>query len=141
MIRQEPNDTLSCLTDFYRFYNDSDALGDVARWYLPNGSDITFDNNSDIYMSSDQGVAYLHRKNNALMPTGTFRCEVFDSNKTRQSIYVKVYYESMSNNSSPTITVGTRENRAVLGGAAAGGMLLMLILAAGIVLAIFAIRR
>lgn len=98
-------------------------------------------------MSSNQGVVRLHRKSNALMPTGTFRCEILDSNRTRQNIYVQVYYESMSSSSFPDYTVETVVSEtgvsgAVLGGAAAGGTLLTLIIIAGILLALmFAIRR
>ena len=142
-IGEGPNEALLCLTDFYHFFNDSDAIENIGRWYYLNGSAVTLDTNNDIYMSNDGGVVRLHRKNNAVMPTGIFRCEILNSNKTRQSIYVEVYYESTSiTGSSPINMVGAGVSGAVLGGAAVGGILLISVITAGILLAIiYAIRR
>ena len=141
MIRDEPEEALLCLTDIYQFFNDSNAHTAVGQWYFPDGTEVN--TNNDIYMSRSQGVARLHRRNNALMPTGKYQCEILNSNKTRQSIYVEVYYESTSiTGSSPANTVGAGVSGAVLGGAAVGGMLLISVITAGILLAIiYAIRR
>ena len=138
MIGDGPDDVLLCLTDLYQFFNN--AFDNGGQWYLPNGSAVSLDLNSDIYMTRGLGVARLHRKNNALMPIGRFQCEIFDSNKISQSIYVRVFH-NMPTSSSPAVTVGAGVSGAVIGGAAAGGTLLIIAIATGIVLATLAIKR
>ena len=142
MIGEEYEETLLCLTDFYQFFNESEVIKDIGQWYFFNGSAVTLNTSNDIYMTNDLGVARLHRRNKALIPTETFRCEIPDSNNITQSIYIRVYYESMLTTTSPTVTVEEEVSGAILGGAALGGMLLMVIITAGIILALlFAIRR
>ena len=98
MIGEGPDEALLCVTDLYEFLNESDTIGNVGQWYFHNGSNVSLNMDNDIYMSlsSGLGVVGLHRKNDTLLPTGTFRCDILDSNENRQSIYVEVYYESIS---------------------------------------------
>ena len=145
MIGEGHDEALLCLTDYYQFFNESDDLGDIGHWYFPNGSTTAqgTESDSDIYATEGLGVVGLNRRSNTFMPIGTFRCDILDSNKTNQSIYVNVvhYPEDMSTSSSPTTTVKAgidMKSGAAVGGAVAGGLLLM---TAGTALVMFAIWR
>ena len=166
MIGEEPNEALLCLTDLHQFINDSEAIRNVGQWYFLNGSsllNVSLNTTEGIYMTSDLGVVRLHQKtisNNYLRPVGRFQCDILDSNKTRQHIYIRVYYESVSTtstslashpdtsfagsslpgsdpeseaNSSPTtccVSAEAEVSVAVIGGAGVGGLLLVLIIVA-----------
>ena len=145
MIGEGHNKALLCLTDLYQFFNESvEDYGGVGQWYLLNGSAIALENDtdSDIYVSGGLGVVRLNHRSNTskLMPIGKFRCDILDSNKATQSIYVNVVYnrEDMSISSSPATTVKAGISGAAVGGAVAGGVLLI---TAGTAIVILAIWR
>ena len=98
----------------------------------------------DMYITRDNGTVCLHRQNNVTMPTGLFRCEIPDANRTNQSILVNVVnniatYDNMitSDFAVPTSNPSL-PNVAVVAGASIGGLVLIF---AGFVLVIFAINR
>ena len=161
MIGEESDEALLCLTDLYQFVIDREAIGNVGQWYFPNQSTVSHNMNNDIYMTLSRGlgVVRLHRKNNTLLPIGKFRCDILDSDKIRQCIYITVYDDSVSttssslasfpgsdpDSSSPTsccITSEAEVSVAVIGGAGVGGLLLVLIIVVvGIILVIHSIKR
>jgi hypothetical protein len=102
MIGEEPDEALLCVTDIYQFFNDSEIIRNVGRWYFLNGSSsstVSTNMSNAIYMTSDLGVVRLHRKNtgNNSLPFERLRCEILDSSNISQCIYATVYYnESMS---------------------------------------------
>ena len=87
----------------------------------------------DIYTSRSQEVVRLHRKNNAIMPTGVFHCKILDSNFMNQSIYVRILpiHQGLMRDSISSL----------LAGAAGAVVCGLLIITAGLVLTVFAIRR
>jgi hypothetical protein len=121
MVGDDDNGTLLCFTDLYQFYNNSRDLRDDGKWYFPNKTPVS--TSGDIYVSRGYGVVGLNRKNHTMMPTGRFHCEILDSSRTPQHLYIhlKVYEESKSND-----IIGP-----VVGGAVLGGILLV---AAGIII-------
>ena len=131
MIGDEDNETLLCFTDLYQFYNNSGDFRDAGKWYFPNGTLVN--TSGDIYVSRGHGVVGLSRKNHTMMPTGRFHCEILDSNRTLQHLYIhlKVYDESVPTKSD--VIIGP-----VVGGAVLAGLLLI---AAGILPTILLIRR
>ena len=153
MIGEEPDAALLCLTDLYQFFNESEVIEeyDVGQWYFLNGSAVSLNPINDIYTSRDLGIVRLHRKNNTSLRIGRFRCDILDSNKIRQRIYVldpsyPGYVPGNEANSSPTatpccVTVEAKVSAAVIGGAGAGGLLLMIITTVGIILVILFIKR
>ena len=63
-----------------------------SEWYFPNGTTVgTSDAGSDLYRNRGPSVVRLNRRNNAMMPTGVFHCEIPDASGTRQDIYVGIY--------------------------------------------------
>ena len=89
------------------FTNKSDCCrrseGQVSgEWYFPgNGSTVgTSGGAGSIYRNRGPSVVRLNRRNNAMMPSGVFRCEIPDANGTNQNIYVGVYSVE---NGAPTI--------------------------------------
>lgn len=156
MIGEEPDAALLCLTDLYQFFNANEVIEDVGQWYFFNGSAVSLNPVHDIYMSRDSGIVRLHRKNNTSLRIGRLRCDILDSDKNRQHIYVLTYpdldlsYSTFKPgneaNSSPTATpccdtVEAKVNAAVIGGAGVAGGLLLMIIIVGIILVILFIKR
>ena len=62
-----------------------------GEWYFPNGTTVgTSGAGGDFYRNRGPSVVRLNRRNNAMMPTGVFRCEVPDARGTNQSIYIRI---------------------------------------------------
>ena len=88
--------SLFCLTNNTQCCGSSDTPsgeGGVGEWYFPNnGSAVgTEGEHGSIYRNKGPSVVHLHRRNNAMMPTGVYHCEIPDANGTRQNIYVGIY--------------------------------------------------
>ena len=75
--------------------NRSYESGNIDRdWYFPDGSVVSQNHASTFYRNKDRSVVRLHRRNNALMPTGVFHCKISAMEGNRrivQNIYVGVY--------------------------------------------------
>ena len=70
------------------------GLTGIGEWYFPNETMVSFgshDKGGDFYRNRGPSVVRLNRRNNAMMPTGVFRCEIPDASGTNQSIYIGVY--------------------------------------------------
>ena len=62
-----------------------------GEWYFPNGTTVgTSGDGSGFYRNRGPSVVRLNRRNNAMMPTGVFRCEIPDASGTNQSIYIRI---------------------------------------------------
>ena len=91
---EDGSESLHCLTNRGDCCRGSDTGGDgVGEWYFPgNGSTVgTSNGGGSIYRNRGPSVVRLNRRNDAMMPTGVFRCEIPDASGTDQNIYVGVY--------------------------------------------------
>ena len=64
-----------------------------GEWYYPDGTMVPGSSaDEDFYRSrSNNGEVRLNRRNNAMTPTGIFRCELPVSDNVIQTLYVGVY--------------------------------------------------
>ena len=84
---------LYCLTDETDCCRGSDG-GANGGWFFPNSSAVegsgTF-SMLDFSRSRGPSAVILNRRNNAVGPTGLYRCEVSDASGVSQSVYVGLY--------------------------------------------------
>ena len=67
-----------------------------GEWYFPSGASVgTSGAGGNFYRNRGPSVVRLNRRNNAMMPTGVFHCEIPDASGTSQSIYVGLYPEGV----------------------------------------------
>ena len=73
----EGNDgALLCFTDLSPCC-DSAGGSDVGEWFFPDESQVLAPGTgTDFYRDRGPGMVRLHRRNNAMSPTGQFCCEV-----------------------------------------------------------------
>ena len=65
--------------------------GPVGEWYFPNESSVgVLGYGGSFYRNRGQSVVCLHWRHDAMMPTGSFCCEVPDANNITQKIYIVV---------------------------------------------------
>ena len=63
-----------------------------GEWYFPSGAPVgTSGDRGGFYRNRGPSVVRLNRRNNAMMPTGVFSCEIPDASGTNQSIYIGIY--------------------------------------------------
>ena len=71
-----------------------------AEWYYPNGTPLrTMGTSDSLYRTRRDadpgetvlGGALLHRRNNAMSPTGIYHCIIRDANSMDQTLYVGIY--------------------------------------------------
>ena len=75
----EEHSSLLCLT------NKTDCCESNGEWYLPNSYQVQ--EIGEIYSDRGSNVVRLHRKSNAVMPIGVYRCEISGHN----NIFIGVY--------------------------------------------------
>ena len=65
----------------------------AGEWYYPNGTRVLIEGaGSAIYRNrGDEGQVRLNRKNDAIDPTGLYRCEVPDARNIIRRIYVRLF--------------------------------------------------
>ena len=88
--------SLLCLTNNIQCCRRFDGfLEKLGEWYFPNNGSAVRVNSAGDNMYRNRGliVVRLHRRNNAMMPTGVFRCEIPDANGVFKNIYIGVYLE------------------------------------------------
>lgn len=86
----EEYDALICLTNSTECCEEDSGV--IGEWYFPNSSQVPVnDHGYGMYVSRGPSVVRLHRRNNTIIPTGVFHCEISDANEANQSIYVGVY--------------------------------------------------
>ena len=69
------SDSVQCITDLSTCCSGSDGVhrGD---WYSPNGTQLPFSGNGEIYEQRVAERVDLRRRNNANSPTGLYRCDI-----------------------------------------------------------------
>ena len=100
----DPGNTVRCHTDLTSCCsgNDNFHRGD---WFSPDGNGLSGSSGSgDIYRSRGDQVIHLHRRNDAMSPSGIYRCEiptiaVNDDNDfiMGESLYVGLYLPNEGN--------------------------------------------
>ena len=131
-IGEGDDKALLCFTDLHQCCDDTS--GHAGEWYFPNKSAVDNESsNSDIYRSRGPSVVHLHRRNSTMMPTGMFRCEIPDASGVIRNIYVGVY-----SNYERTQTAATSSAFVIV---VASVVAVLLLSIAGVVVAIFGIRR
>ena len=89
------NNALICLTNFTTCCSNSetggtDSLGD---WRLPDGSLVpggASGSTASIIRTRGPSAVLLHRRNNVMVPSGLFSCEVPDASGVLRFIYIFV---------------------------------------------------
>ena len=68
-----------------------DPPGRAGEWFYPNNDRVeNMASDGDFYRSRGQGVVCLNRRNNAMMPTGLFCCEIPDRNSVARRLCIMV---------------------------------------------------
>ena len=82
-IGEGQDDSLRCVTD-----NSECCTNGQGNWYDERGDEVhqESDEDSDLYVTRGQGVAYLNRRTEGSV--GLWRCDKPDSNAVRQSLYI-----------------------------------------------------
>ena len=138
MIGEKPDDALQCSTDLYQFLSDSQSLMEIGQWYFPDKSAIP-ETSGDIYIRREEGVVGLYRRNDVLMPTGMFRCQIPDFTQTSQNLYINLVAHDYENKSNTTVT-SEPDTSGIIIGAVASGVVLLLALV-GILFLILLLKR
>ena len=84
------SDSVQCHTDLMI----GDDYDDLPDWYFPDGTEMGFSSNGgDIYQRRGAQKIDLCRRNNALSPSGIYRCEIptDDGDLVRETVYVGIY--------------------------------------------------
>ena len=100
----EGDNSLVCVTN-----NTSCCKNLVGEWYFPNGSAVKIEGAGEaFYRNRGPRMVRLHRRYNAMMPTGPFCCVVPDTNRVDQTTCIIV--EAMAKLTDQVITtaVSTR---------------------------------
>ena len=85
---------LYCLTNLIECCKDSDTAGDdpLGEWKQPDQSLVSIKAyETDVYRNRVSSAVLLHRRNNAMEPTGVFTCEVPDAGGVDRSLYILIH--------------------------------------------------
>ena len=83
----EEDSALLCYTDI-----GGVKMNRLGKWYFPNGSAVRANNsNHDSYRNRGTNVVGLNRRDNTIIPTGIFRCEIPDTSGINQTVYIGIY--------------------------------------------------
>ena len=81
----ENGNALLCVTDGACCTNPNRA----GEFYYPNGDVVRIDGSGDdLYRNRGTGMIRLNRRNGATSPIGTYTCEIPDSNRELQTIFI-----------------------------------------------------
>ena len=87
----ENDNAVLCITD--KEVCCRDPPGRAGEWFFPGtGNEMvgTTGDGGDFYRDRDRGVARLNRRNNAIMPTGLFCCEIPDRNDVPRRLCIMI---------------------------------------------------
>ena len=85
----ESDAAVLCMTDKEGCCGD--PPGRAGEWYFPgNGVVGSKGSGGDFYRDRGQGVVRLNRRNNAMMPTGLFCCEIPDRNNVARRLCIMI---------------------------------------------------
>ena len=85
---------LYCLTNLTECCRGSDTAGagPLGDWEHPDQSVVSNQGSGkDVYRSRGPSAVLLHRRNNAMEPTGVFTCEVPDAGDVDRSLYILIH--------------------------------------------------
>ena len=72
----DPGDTVRCHTDLTTCCSGGEG-GHRGSWYFPDGTELQFTSSSDdIVMDREPQEVHILRRNNAMSPTGIYRCDI-----------------------------------------------------------------
>ena len=92
----EGRNTLLCITNKTDCCKDTNE-GD-RQWYFPNNGLVRIKGSSDdFYRDRSRNVVRLNRRNNAMSPTGIFRCDIPSSVHMSNNIYIGIYQDGQGN--------------------------------------------
>ena len=75
------------------------TVGGVGEWYFPNNERVgTIGGGGSFYRNRGQGVVRLNRRYEAMMPTGSFCCEIPDANYVTRRICIMVETSTITPN-------------------------------------------
>ena len=87
-------DSVQCHIDLTSCCTSGLASADRPDWFYPNGTEVKFvTQDDDIYQRRGAQRNDLHRRNNALSPSGIYHCEIptDDGDLVRETVYVGIY--------------------------------------------------
>ena len=89
------NNALICLTNFTACCSNSDTggTGSLGDWRLPDGSLVpggASGSTASIIRTRGPSAVLLHRRNNVMVPTGVFTCDVPDASGVLRFVYIYV---------------------------------------------------
>ena len=90
---EDGSDSVQCHTDLTSYCTSGLAKNDRPDWYFPDGTPMGFSSGGgDIYQARGAQRNELRRRNNALSPSGIYRCEIpiddGDGGFVRETVYV-----------------------------------------------------
>ena len=90
------NNALVCLTNFTACCSNSETGGTISLgdWRLPDGSLVpggASGSTASIIRTRGASAVLLHRRNNVMVPTGVFTCEVPDASGVLRFVYIYIY--------------------------------------------------
>ena len=72
----DPGDTVRCHTDLTSCCSGSDNIH-RGSWFFPDGNELPFTSTSDdIVMDREPQEVHIRRRNNAMSPSGIYRCDI-----------------------------------------------------------------
>ena len=88
-IGENDTDALLCMTNLTACCRSHTGLS-LGNWFLPNGTRVpSYNVSSDFYRDRGQMVVRMKRRGGG--EDGIYRCEIPDSTKVNQTIYIGVY--------------------------------------------------
>ena len=90
-------DPVQCHTDIQDCCSDAEPGMNSGNWYFPDGLNVPFTSNedADIHMQRAAQRVELRRRDDALSPSGIYRCEIMvngdDNIRERETVYVGIY--------------------------------------------------
>ena len=86
----ENDDALLCITNLTACCRSGDGLTVSGKWFFPNKTQVPSNNiSSDLYRDRGQMVVRMKRRRGGV--DGIYYCEIPDSMKVNQTIYIGVY--------------------------------------------------
>ena len=90
-------DAVQCHTDIQECCSPAEGGIRNGWWYLPDGMNVPFssDDTADIHIQRVAQRVELRRRDDALSPSGIYRCEIMvngdDNIRERERVYVGIY--------------------------------------------------
>ena len=86
----EGDNALLCMTDSPDCCKPPNGNTRQGEFYYPDNSAVGYSFTNSLYRNRGPQVVRLNRRNNALSPTGVYRCQIPDSIGIMQNIYITI---------------------------------------------------